>query len=102
MKNAYGTELEVIQYGKPSLLSFEYAKKVLDQQAKEFGVEIDKYYMIGDNPTGDIYGANLMGWESVLVKTGVFKSGDKLKEEHKPKHLVDSISEALELILRSS
>ena len=83
-------------------MSFEYAKKVLDQQAKEFGVEIDKYYMIGDNPTGDIYGANLMGWESVLVKTGVFKSGDKLKEEHKPKHLVDSINEALELIIRSS
>lgn len=72
LKSAFGLPLEVIQYGKPSQLSFEYAKKVLDQQADEFGVEIDKYYMIGDNPTGDIYGANLMGWESVLVKTGVF------------------------------
>lgn len=58
--------------------------------------------MIGDNPTGDIYGANLMGWESVLVKTGVFKSGDKLIKEHEPKHMVESISEAIELILRAS
>lgn len=34
--------------------------------------------MIGDNPSGDIYGANLMGWESILVQTGVFKTGDYL------------------------
>lgn len=51
--------------------------------------------MIGDNPSGDIYGANLIGWESVLVKTGVFKQGDTLQEGHQPKHLVDSINEAL-------
>ena len=102
LTNAFGLPLEVIQYGKPSKLTFEYAKKVLDQQAADFGVEIDKYYMIGDNPTGDIYGANLMGWESVLVKTGVFKSGDQIKEEHKPKHLVETMHDALELILRSA
>lgn len=56
--------------------------------------------MIGDNPTGDIYGANLMGWESVLVQTGVYKPGDNLKDEHKPKHLVESMHDALDLILK--
>lgn len=101
MKHAHGLPLEVIQYGKPSNLTFEYAKSILDQQAKDFDVEIDKYYMIGDNPTGDIYGANLMGWESVLVKTGVYKNGDYIKHEHKPKHTVEDMSEALDLIMSS-
>ena len=33
--------------------------------------------MIGDNPEGDIEGANRMGWESILVRTGVFGMGSK-------------------------
>jgi ribonucleotide monophosphatase NagD (HAD superfamily) len=28
--------------------------------------------MIGDNPKGDILGSNLMGWESILVETGIY------------------------------
>lgn len=29
--------------------------------------------MIGDNPEGDIRGANRVGWRSVLVRTGIFE-----------------------------
>ena len=56
-----------MHFGKPSSLSFEYAKQVLDNQANNFDLEISKYFMIGDNPSGDIKGANKMGWESILV-----------------------------------
>jgi ribonucleotide monophosphatase NagD (HAD superfamily) len=48
----------------------------VDAQALKSGVEISKYFMIGDNPAGDIRGANQMGWESILVRTGVYKPGD--------------------------
>jgi len=47
--------------------------------------------MIGDNPAGDIKGANQMGWESILVRTGVYKSGDALDEHSKPAHEVESM-----------
>lgn len=44
-----------------------------------------KVYMVGDNPTTDIAGANRHGWESILVTTGVFKGAiDDLPSEQKP------------------
>lgn len=69
--------------------------------ALEQGVEISSYWMIGDNPAGDIAGANRMGWESVLVQTGVFNSGMDLEGEQRPKHLVRDMKEAVDLILSS-
>ena len=39
------------------------------------GVQISEYYMIGDNTHGDIGGAKNMGWQSMLVKTGLYKEG---------------------------
>jgi ribonucleotide monophosphatase NagD (HAD superfamily) len=84
-------EVEVTQFGKPSRPTFEYAKKIVDAQAEKQGVEISKYFMIGDNPAGDIKGANQMGWESILVRTGVYKSGDALDEHSKPTHEVESM-----------
>ena len=41
-----------------------------------------------------------MGWESILVETGVYKPGDILEGLAKPKHQVHGMSDALELILR--
>ncbi len=55
--------------------------------------------MIGDNPKGDIYGANRMGWESILVRTGLYREGDHIDELDKPKHYVDGMEDALKLIL---
>lgn len=36
----------------------------------------DKIYMVGDNPESDIIGANSNGWESILLRTGVYKDAD--------------------------
>jgi len=71
----------------------------VDAQALKSGVEISKYFMIGDNPAGDIRGANQMGWESILVRTGVYKPGDYLDEHSKPTHEVDSMMKAVTIIL---
>lgn len=35
-----------------------------------------KIYMVGDNPASDIKGANDHGWESLLLRTGVYKDDD--------------------------
>lgn len=35
-----------------------------------------KIYMVGDNPASDIQGANDNGWESLLLRTGVYRDED--------------------------
>lgn len=40
--------------------------------------------MVGDNPASDIAGANGYGWESILVRTGVFRGKDESEAAHKP------------------
>lgn len=46
-------------------------------KADEMGAEISHFYMIGDNPAGDIKGANAMNghngqWSSILVQSGLY------------------------------
>ena len=49
-------------------------------------------YMVGDNPESDIAGANAFGWESLLVKTGVYKDG---VPAHKPTRIVENVEEGV-------
>ena len=58
--------------------------------------------MIGDNPESDIEGANRKGWNSILVKTGVYQHLDEKGNEnkHNAKFLVQDMNEAFELILK--
>ena len=74
-----GMRADHIEYGKPSRLTFEFAETVLREQAAKHGVDISEIYMIGDNPSGDITGANRMGagWNSILVHSGVYKPEDR-------------------------
>lgn len=46
--------------------------------------------MIGDNPASDIRGANEKGWESILVRSGVFRGEDNDKID-KGKYVVDDM-----------
>jgi len=46
--------------GKPSIVTYEYSKKLLSNAAKEMGHQgLNTIYAIGDNPLTDIYGGNL-------------------------------------------
>ena len=59
----HGLDYEYVQYGKPEKATFDYCKEVLLDQARAQGIDkISNFYMIGDNPEGDIEGANRMGW----------------------------------------
>jgi HAD superfamily hydrolase (TIGR01456 family) len=89
-----GCELDDSVLGKPWPVSFAYAEWVLGEEWRringkkkqtneipELGVKpteklFEKVYMVGDNPQSDIKGGNDYGWETILVKTGVYKNGD--------------------------
>ena len=100
-KQVHGMHPEYITYGKPSMNTFEYAKRVCDRQAKLNNLEISDYYMIGDNPACDIRGAKNIGWKSILVRTGVFQPSDGQTNDHldPADYVVQDFSDAISLIL---
>ena len=83
--------------GKPEKYGFEYAKTLLQRQTS---YPISNYYMIGDNPKTDIYGATKLGIKTILVKSGVF--GGKLENdpEHPADYVVESMYDAVKLIFK--
>ncbi|GAB1318523.1 HAD-type phosphatase [Madurella fahalii] len=74
-----GVELERVVYGKPELATYKYADEVIaswmDMLHGEERVP-ENIYMIGDNPASDIIGGNMYGWNTCLVRTGVFQGGE--------------------------
>lgn len=74
-----GAELERVVYGKPELATYKYADEVLTSWMEELHGEEklpENIYMIGDNPASDIIGGNMYGWNTCLVRTGVFQGGE--------------------------
>jgi HAD superfamily hydrolase (TIGR01456 family) len=97
-KQLAGHELRYTKYGKPEKPTYDYATDVLNQQARELGVEMDAVYAIGDNPASDIHGANNYGWKSILVKTGVWREGID-PDTHNATHVVQNVHDAVQLAL---
>jgi ribonucleotide monophosphatase NagD (HAD superfamily) len=106
----------------PTITLSSIVNRIIDESAQRQGFEISEYYMVGDNPSGDVKGANDMGWTSILVKTGNFgpdidaddydagyESGESSEEtsdsdvendhENPATHVVDRFSDAINLIL---
>lgn len=97
-------EFEVI--GKPHYATYKFAEDILcewrKKQLKFAGVEsgegIQTVYMVGDNPASDIVGANTfqsnrgVEWVSVLVKGGVYRTGDSTRNA---KAVVEDVLEAV-------
>jgi HAD superfamily hydrolase (TIGR01456 family) len=100
-KQLTGHELRYTKFGKPERPTYEYASCILQQQANDLGVGIDKVYAVGDNPASDIQGANNHGWESILVKTGVWQEGVD-SNDHNATHVVDNVYDAVQLALSKS
>ncbi|GAA5835635.1 hypothetical protein JCM5353_004685, partial [Sporobolomyces roseus] len=111
-----GHELQRTTGGKPTLATYEYASSLLYSaiESAKTGTPIDlhanaskgvrpryegKVYMVGDNPRSDIAGANNFGWESILVKTGVFRGEKREEAEHVPTVLKDDVWEGVKWAL---
>ncbi|KAA3453420.1 Hydrolase family protein/HAD-superfamily protein isoform 3 [Gossypium australe] len=123
--------LEYVTYGKPNPFVFKNAEVILSQlqssscqdHSKNNGVPgshpFETLYMIGDNPSVDVEGAQQAGhpWFSILTRTGVFQGKDNhaefpadlanlpyffaLPDQISPLvvQVVDSVEEAVDYIL---
>ncbi|OQD75683.1 hypothetical protein PENDEC_c006G01083 [Penicillium decumbens] len=78
-KAVSGRDLERTLYGKPERATYVYADEVLAAWMEELYGEKrlpKNIYMVGDNPASDIIGGNMYGWNTCLVRTGVFQGGE--------------------------
>jgi HAD superfamily hydrolase (TIGR01456 family) len=95
-----GVDLERVIYGKPELATYKYADEVLKAWMAEIHNETripDNIYMIGDNPASDIIGGNMYGWNTCLVRTGVFQGKEGENDLNNPasmgvfNHVLDAV-----------
>ncbi|KAH8662985.1 HAD-like domain-containing protein [Tricladium varicosporioides] len=102
-KAVTGHELERVVYGKPELATYKYADEVMTSWMETIHNEErlpKNIYMIGDNPQSDIIGGNMYGWNTCLVRTGVFQGGEN--DEKNPanfgvfKNVLEAVQTALQ------
>ncbi len=119
-------------YGKPFRPTYEFAESTINLldppplSSDPIHEQKRRIYAVGDNLASDILGANMYGWHSILVRTGVFQETDdtmngnfmlpkpvlsalRLDEQLtqreisaflKPKTLCDDIGAAVDFILK--
>lgn len=78
-KSLTGVDLERVVYGKPEMATYKYADEVIASWMEQLHGEEripENIYMVGDNPASDIIGGNMYGWNTCLVRTGVFQGGE--------------------------
>lgn len=115
---APGETLERTILGKPFKVQHDYAHWVLIEWNKilhghsphGFMPELHRepenspfkaIYMVGDNPASDIHGANLAGWDSILLRTGVYKDSDWDRTEHRPTvGVFDNVLEGVKSVVK--
>ncbi|KAI1258810.1 HAD-superfamily hydrolase [Xylariaceae sp. FL1019] len=102
-KTMTGVELERVVYGKPELATYKYADEVMTSWMEQLHGEEklpENIYMVGDNPASDIIGGNMYGWNTCLVRTGVFQGGDN--DENNPANfgVFPNVLEAVQTALR--
>ncbi|GFZ49435.1 hypothetical protein JCM24511_07555 [Saitozyma sp. JCM 24511] len=94
-KTATGVDIRYVQFGKPFKATYEFAEDMLRRHLVDLGEARDKplnVYMVGDNPESDILGANTHGWNSILLKTGVYETGTP---SHLPTRIADNVEEGV-------
>ncbi|KAI8923782.1 HAD-like domain-containing protein [Entophlyctis helioformis] len=92
-----GQTLQYTKFGKPEHATYKYATDMLQAYARTLWPNEElpcrKVYAVGDNPASDIHGANQHGWESILVRTGVWKESHG--HNHGAGHVVHDVQEAV-------
>ncbi|KAF2280078.1 HAD-superfamily hydrolase [Westerdykella ornata] len=98
-----GVDLERVVYGKPELATYKYADEVLASWMEEIHNDQrlpSNIYMIGDNPASDIIGGNMYGWNTCLVRTGVFQGGENDEENPASFGVFANVLEAVQAAMR--
>ena len=87
----FATEKEAIVIGKPNPHLFQLA-------VKPWGLSFQSIYMVGDDIRGDIGGANNVGMQSILVKTGKYREESFKRSEITPDFIINSVADLPELL----
>ncbi|PLN86513.1 HAD-superfamily hydrolase [Aspergillus taichungensis] len=100
-----GMDLERVVYGKPERATYVCADEVLRSWMQEIHNEKrlpQNIYMVGDNPQSDIIGGNLYGWNTCLVRTGVFQGPKGSNDPHNPANfgVFDNVLEVVKAVIR--
>lgn len=102
-KGITGHELERVVYGKPELATYKYADEVLTNWMETIHSDArlpTNVYMIGDNPQSDIVGGNMYGWNTCLVRTGVYQGEGNDKENPASMGVFNNVLEAVTACVR--
>ncbi|KAF2263720.1 HAD-superfamily hydrolase [Lojkania enalia] len=98
-----GADLERVVYGKPELATYKYADEVIASWMEQIHNDErlpSNIYMIGDNPASDIIGGNMYGWNTCLVRTGVFQGGDNDEENPASFGVFRNVLDAVQTAIR--
>lgn len=98
-----GADLERVVYGKPELATYKYADEVIASWMEQIHNDEKlpaNIYMIGDNPASDIIGGNMYGWNTCLVRTGVFQGGDNDENNPASFGVFPNVLEAIQAAIR--
>ena len=107
----FGYEPDVIEYGKPFINHMTF----IEEYVLKYHDSVETIYMIGDNLSTDILGANMMAknnksikgspkWVSIAVKSGIFQDDQSDKSQIaknamlKPDHIVKDFEAAVKHI----
>ena len=119
----HGIPLQKRIIGKPYFETYSFADKILNNYRKHLlsqspspssnstppngaSAELERVYMLGDNPASDIRGANdyrspnsKTEWMSILLRSGVFDETEG-PPAYEPRVIKDGVSEGVEWALR--
>ena len=87
----FATEKQAVVIGKPNPHLFQLA-------VKHWGLPFQSIYMLGDDLDSDIGGANNVGMQSVLVRTGKYREASLKQSEIKPSYIINSVADLPELL----
>ena len=88
----YATGREATLVGKPSRPMFEAA-------ARTMGLALDRLAMVGDDLQADIAGAQALGCQGWMVRTGKFRADELEASDVEPDRVIDSAGELPRLLL---
>lgn len=88
----YATGRRATLVGKPSRPMFEAA-------ARSMGLALSDVGMVGDDLQADIAGAQALGIQGIMVRTGKFRAAELESSDVKPDLVVDSIAALPDLLL---
>ncbi|PSN66817.1 phosphatidyl synthase-like protein [Corynespora cassiicola Philippines] len=98
-----GVDLERVVYGKPELATYKYADEVIASWMEQIHNDErlpSHIYMIGDNPASDIIGGNMYGWNTCLVRTGVYQGEGNDDENPASFGVFKNVEEAVQTAIR--